>query len=426
MHYYKINGQPCFSTEEIDNFEAASEKECKSIMEKDNGLSLNYLRVASERGRTSLAVSDVDVLFENVDNLEIIRSGKQSRENAVIPEWITTYIKQGRVRYLNIMRPNFRRIFSLPRGDRWRINIVGLGDVGTNLLIGLKLLGGEYISEIGVYSVKENVMKRCEMELNQIFSIDEDSILNSERPRIKTLKKEQLMDCDMFIFCASSKVPEIGARVEDVRSIQYESNREILTKYVRKTRESGFEGIFAIVSDPVEMLCKAAYEISNTDAKGNWDGKGLLPEQIQGFGLGVMYARALYYANRDSNAENFKTNGRAYGMHGNGLVICNDIYNYDDELSIQLTDKTIHANLMVRELGFKPYIAPALSSGAISILERIAGKYNYSSIFIDGTYLGIKNRFTCAGLDIERLPLPDPLFKRIEKTHQYLKAQSVL
>ena len=39
---------------------------------------------------------------------------------------------------------------------------------------------------------------------------------------------------------------------------------------------------------------------------------------------------------------------------------------YDDAVSRRLTDLTRTANLQVRELGFKPYIAPGLSSAAVS------------------------------------------------------------
>ena len=50
------------------------------------------------------------------------------------------------------------------------------------------------------------------------------------------------------------------------------------------------------MSDPVDPLAKAAYLASNTDKNGVFDQKGLRPEQIQGYGLGVMNARAAYYA----------------------------------------------------------------------------------------------------------------------------------
>lgn len=423
MFYYEINGKPSFSMQKREGCREITEHQCRSMLDVDDKSILLYLDYTDNQKRISFAITDAAMLFEDGNDLEIIRNnGAQGVNTSSIPTWIVEKIQERRVRYLNMAHKAFANILDIPKKGKWRVNIVGLGDIGSNLLIGLKLLGGDYISEIGVYSVKQNVMKRYEMELNQVYSIDEDSPMHSGKPVVKTVEKENIMDCDMFIFCASSKVPPLNSDVKDVRSVQYDANREILTKYVRKTRNGAFKGIFAIVSDPVEMLCKAAYEISNLDENGNWDYNGMLPEQIQGFGLGVMYSRALYYANLDPTIKDFKRNGRAYGMHGTGLVICDDIHEYNEEKSVELTNKTVDANLMVRELGFKPYIAPALSSGAISIISRISGKYHYSSIYIDGAYLGIKNRATPAGIEIERIPMADALFDKIKLTHTMLKS----
>ena len=42
-------------------------------------------------------------------------------------------------------------------GTKARVNIVALGDVGTTMLIGLKLLGGDVIESIGICDIrKEN------------------------------------------------------------------------------------------------------------------------------------------------------------------------------------------------------------------------------------------------------------------------------
>ena len=81
------------------------------------------------------------------------------------------------------------------------------------------------------------------------------------------------------------------------------------------------------------------------------------------------------------------------------------------------------ANLKVRELGFKPYIAPALSSGAISLVLTLQGEWNYSSVYLgkgtEGAFLGIRNRIdrSSGRIIVEDLPLPEKLYKRIEKAY---------
>ena len=49
-----------------------------------------------------------------------------------------------------------------------RLHILALGDVGTTLLIGLRLLGAADIESIGICDLNEKNLSRLEMEINQI------------------------------------------------------------------------------------------------------------------------------------------------------------------------------------------------------------------------------------------------------------------
>ena len=135
-----------------------------------------------------------------------------------------------------------------------------------------------------------------------------------------------------------------------------------------------------------------------------------------------MNARAAYYAKQEERFADFLTEGRAYGPHGQDLVIANSIENYDDERSVELTKMAVEANLRTRELGFKPYIAPALSSAAISLILTMQGEWHYSSNFLGGVYMGSRNRYTMQGLEIESLPLPQKLYKRLTRAYEGLGA----
>ena len=306
-----------------------------------------------------------------------------------------------------------------------RVNILALGDVGAALLMGLKVLGGGLIERIGIYDVNPQLMSRYEMEMNQIgwpFG-------GKKLPEVVCLDEDDLFDCDMFVFCASKAVPPVGA-AGDVRMMQLEANSRIVSHYGRMAGEKEFKGIFAVVSDPVDPLCKATLLASREAGvpgdSGAMGCRGLEPGQVRGYGLGVMNKRAEYYARGDKRFESYLTEGRAFGPHGADLVIANSIENYDDAVSRALTDLTVNANLKVRELGFKPYIAPALSSGAISLLLTLAGKWNYSSVFLgkgaEGAFLGIRNRVDIASgkILVEDMPLPDELYERIEKAYRNL------
>lgn len=290
--------------------------------------------------------------------------------------------------------------------------LVGLGDVGGTLLIALKLLGRE-LSRIAIYDPNEALCRRYEMELNQVLPPDGVPL-----PEIAICSQERLFDCDLFLFTASRGVPPVGSDVQDVRMAQFVRNREMLAGYARRAREAAFGGLFCQISDPVDQLCRAVFLESNRDASGAFDAAGLLPEQVRGFGLGVMAARAAYNAKNDGI--DF-SGGRVYGPHGADLIVANHPQNYDEALSARLTQETVTANLRVRELGFKPYIAPALSSAAVSLLRLVRGEVCCSAIPMGGAYFGCRSRTTSAGILTQREALHPALFRKIEEVQQRLE-----
>ena len=239
-------------------------------------------------------------------------------------------------------------------------------------------------------------------------------------PEAEPVSAEDLFRCDVFLFAATRSVPAVGSQVQDVRMAQLEANRAIVESYARQARRDGFRGLFIVLSDPVDPLCRAAWLASNRDEGGNWDGLGLLAEQIQGFGLGVMNARAAYFAKQDPRFSSFLTEGRTFGPHGRGLVAANSIAHYDGALSRELTELALEANLRIRELGFKPYVAPAVSSGAMQLLLALRGEWHCGSVCLGGVWFGVKNRFTAHGLETEDLALPDELFARLRETEAAL------
>ena len=339
-----------------------------------------------------------------------------------LPEELLQKIRSGCARAVNMGHPAAQslidRPWDIPAG-KLRVHVLAMGDVGATLLLGLVLLGGDVISSIGICDMREHVLRRYEYEMNQIawpFAYD-------DLPSVQSVPPQELFDCDAFVFCASRAVPPVGTAVGDVRMAQLQGNTSILKAYARQAREADFHGLFAVVSDPVDLLSQYALLESNRDEAGSLDWHGLLPEQIRGYGLGVMNARAAFYAKRESRFESFLTQGRAYGPHGKGLIIANSIEAYNDALSLELTRLAMEANLRMREAGFKPYIAPALSSGALSILLTLRREWHYSAIFLDGVYFGCKNRQSSMGIETEALSLPPALHERIRQEHAMLWEQ---
>lgn len=332
---------------------------------------------------------------------------------------LSAALEAGQLTAVNTGRMGWESILTAaPNTGKKRVHILAIGDVGSTLLTGLKLLGGDVISTIGICDLSDQITARWEFEMGQInLPWDYNAF-----PDVEVVKPENLFDCDVFVFVASKGIPPVGSQVKDVRMAQFENNAAIVKTYARMARKANFQGLWCAVSDPVDPLAKTAYLESNKDEDGNWDGKGLRPEQVQGYGLGVMNARAAYFAKKDEKLSSFLTEGRSFGPHGTGLFIANSIENYNEEISQELTHKTVTANLVMREIGFKPYVAPALSSGALSILLTLRGEWHCGSVFLDGIFMGCKNRYTPAGVETELLPhIPDPLFAHIQEAADHLK-----
>lgn len=336
-----------------------------------------------------------------------------------LPRELTNAIRAGRVRAVNLAHPRFEELMApLPRPEKVRVNLLALGDVGSTLLMGLRLMGGDVISSIGICDLREGVAQRWEFELNQIQLPGPYDAL----PPVEIVSPEQLFDGDVFLFCASRFVPDTAVKTGDVRMAQYRLNRELAALYAQKARQARYRGLFCVVSDPVDPLCRAVLTESNRAPSGEMDYQGLFSHQVRGFGLGVMNARAAYYARKDPRFASFLTEGRSFGPHGEDLVIANSIRHYDDDLSRQLTEQAVRANLRMRELGFKPYIAPALSSGALSLLLCLRGQWHCSSTYLDGVFMGARNRVLPTGTELERLPLPQALRDRLQTTMDRLRA----
>ena len=142
--------------------------------------------------------------------------------------------------------------FSCLKSRKVRVNILAMGDVGGTLALGLRLLGGDIIRQIGICDIDPKAVSRWEHELNQIaMPMDPEAF-----PEVIPTAAENLFDCDVFVFCASRGVPALGS-TGDVRMVQLEKNRQLISVYADQAVKAGFAGDFFVVSDPVDPLCRS-------------------------------------------------------------------------------------------------------------------------------------------------------------------------
>lgn len=411
MNFYRFQGKTLFS---VTPWEHPQAQPISEGMAKDTAGPLFLIKEQDPLiSRAKYAITDADQIFLQEEGLHLLTL--PATPQVPIAPWLQEKIAQGMVTAINPAFPRWEQRLNQDMLRSWRIHIAGLGDVGGTLLMGLRLLGGDLVESIGIYDHDQDKLKRWEMEANQIYALG-----TGNYPPVKILSEEEIFDCDLFAFTVAARVPALGEEQQDVRMVQLERNAKIVNSYGQMARKAGFQGIFAVISDPVDLLCKSVLLSSNQNEQGQWDGLGLTPDQIRGYGLGVMHARARYYALQSPETQNYEVEGRAFGPHGADLVIANSIVNYDESLSLYLTEKAATANLEVRKTGYKPFIAPALSSAALSLLSTLRGDWHHSATYLGGVYMGARNRLTPGGTVLERLPIPPQLMARLENTYRRL------
>ena len=89
-------------------------------------------------------------------------------------------------------------------------------------------------------------------------------------------------------------------------------------------------------------------------------------------------------------------------------------------LSREPTGLTERENFRVRETGFKPYIAPALSSGSISILKALKEETHLSAWYNGHVFMGSRNTLKAGFTLPDKVDLPE-LKALLEDTEALLR-----
>ena len=86
-------------------------------------------------------------------------------DGTVVPLEVDGNVRQaiadGRLTAVNTARPGWEELLKWsPKPGKKRVNILAIGDVGSTLLTGLKLLGGDVISSIGICDLSAQITAR--------------------------------------------------------------------------------------------------------------------------------------------------------------------------------------------------------------------------------------------------------------------------
>ncbi|HWQ30574.1 MAG TPA: lactate dehydrogenase, partial [Negativicutes bacterium] len=144
MYYYRHLNRTLAAMDSYSQFDEISEAEAASCSQQLFVLRQDLVTDS----RRSFCVSQPDLLQYKAEGLFLL-SPPQSTQNE-LPLWLIDAIKAGRVTMINTDYPNWEDVLKYNTPEKWRVNVVGLGDVGGTLVSGLRLLGGDCISHIGI------------------------------------------------------------------------------------------------------------------------------------------------------------------------------------------------------------------------------------------------------------------------------------
>lgn len=323
-----------------------------------------------------------------------------------------TYLRDvpGLDRYLRAMaRPAKVRDFT--------VGISGLGRVGGLAASALAAADANRtrIGTLLLHDCDAGNLERMVAELGSVASWRGSSPL----PRIEAVGLPEMMRrCDAFLFAAACAVPPLGTSGE-VRLTQFEPNRAALRGALDAACGADYAGLFLVVSDPVEVLAQTAFHDSNAPA-GTWLGTGLAPERVGGLALGVMWGRAMAEAEARGQGARVARTGAPYGPHSAEVLIFDDPADPDPALCQAMTRMARTGNYRVRDLGFLPYIGPALSSIVLTLPELLGGKEILASSFVDGVFFGSPCRLRW-GLEPTRRRMAPPVRRQVEELHALLR-----
>lgn len=331
------------------------------------------------------------------------RDGDPRREAWIAPPWCDpaggvaalhrSVRRDGSWRYLAGVPGIDRYLGALARPrrrDGARVGIIGLGRVGgiAATVLAATPAARSGIAELLVHDVDAANLERWLHELGAIAFWRSAEQL----PRVRPTSLGQVFnECDVFVFAATAGVPPLGSH-GDVRMVQLAPNRSILRGCLEQARVAAFAGQFVVVADPVDWLAQAAFLDSNVDPAGRFVGTGLAPERIGGLGLGVMWGRALALARREGWDEVVTRHGAAFGPHSTEVVVFDDVRRPSPVRSDGLTRAAREGNMVVRHLGFLPFVGPGVSSVALALPALLAGGEALASVFVDRVYLGCPAR----------------------------------
>ncbi|XP_025779193.1 uncharacterized protein LOC112860194 [Puma concolor] len=132
-----------------------------------------------------------------------------------------------------------------------KIAVIGCGAVGSSFLY--SAIHQNLAAEYGLIDYNE------ELAQGQVLDLEDSSLYFDSSPRLKVIKNyQELVSYDFVVITAGRPQKEGETRLEMIRD-----NAKIIKKIAEDVRDSGFQGIVLICSNPVDVLTYVFQRVSS-------------------------------------------------------------------------------------------------------------------------------------------------------------------
>ncbi len=177
-----------------------------------------------------------------------------------------------------------------------KIAIVGAGAVGSTTAYNLGLL--EVVDEIKLIDINEKLATAQAKDLLEGF------IISGSKTRITVNKYEDLHDVDVVCITASVPVTKVEDRLDFLKV-----NEKVITEITQSCLRAGFDGIFLIASNPVDVMTSVCQRVSKFEAN-----------RVIGSGTILDSARLVNELSQVLNVDAGDIKALCIGEHGNSIV----------------------------------------------------------------------------------------------------------
>ena len=153
MFYYQAEKEILCSRQSLAGFREIDEWDAQKAQH------LTYTSQRPGKGKMVYGINHPGYLADAAEGLWCLDTRQLeslAQRCADIPEWLAKKALAGQIRGICAAEEQLPALLAQRLGaEKKRVHIVAMGDVGGTLLIGLSLLGGDCIGEIGIYDFNQ-------------------------------------------------------------------------------------------------------------------------------------------------------------------------------------------------------------------------------------------------------------------------------